>query len=150
MRENAIGETQAAQKSNVFILPLGDFQSPPAPELNADFSWNVYYFLHNISLQVVSETLRLFLCSSLPSFFSMGINGFSTLESVFVPAPLQTKYVNPVQVEYKNNATGISFSFIRKFNNYCYCCSISHRATLEILKLLFQLVLRPLCISQTV
>lgn len=87
---------------------------------------------------------------SLPSFFGMSLNEFSTLDSVFVPAALQPKYVNLVQVEYENKAIGFFFSFIRIFNNYCFCCGISHRPTLEILMLLIQFVLWSFCISQTV
>lgn len=52
--------------------------------------------------------------ASLPLFFStfffgMGKSVWSTLESVFVPAALQTKYANPVQIEYEKKARGIFF-----------------------------------------
>lgn len=60
----------------------------------------------------MSETLHLLLYSSLPSFFGISLNGFSTLQSVFVPAVLQTKYVNLFQVEYENKAIGFFFLFL--------------------------------------
>lgn len=41
-----------------------------------------------------------------------------------VPAALQTKYANPVQVEHEDKSRGIFSSFIRKSNNYCCFCGM--------------------------